>query len=833
MDDNNNIKYSRPVPPFVRYCSAIIPTAFDDSLSYYEALCALNNFLQKNVVEVINNNAAVTEDYIQLTKDLKSYVENYFANLDVQEEIDNKLDEMAEDGSLGRIIDEQLASYEAVFNAAIEGEADSRIAGDEYLQNEINSLASGSPLVAASTAGMTDTSRVYVNTTDGKWYYYNGSAWTAGGTYQSTAIADDTVHYNALTALAGDDEYRTITAEDMIWRSAYMWSSGKMTNDSSTTNYICSCPVRVSKNSIVSIDSSYHGRLTYWQLDGTYIGDTGSFAQLASVSVPQDCFMGISLRSNPTGTPITSSDISNEDITVVGLVDKKCDYIRNSLNFTRSSSSVVISDKIYLGKGAKIWATPHNIKQSNSNYTETVVYIKAVLYEEDRATVIQTIDFDLNTVVTLPKDCFVQLYARKRGSQAILDEEIPLFKNYIEIDNVQASNITIPDKKLITVYNGATTELFIINHPTSAGHILLTWEGGNLALFEGYNQVIDYSVSDALTALSQAGYSYQDKTWIDIPNQQMLYYDRLTTSLKIRTWKSSERLEGLIYPLLKNSYSNAFGKLLDLKNRTNGDASEIFNSTLWYDSVDWKAPCKTYNALVNTDSTIEAFCFFTDPHCMGTATTDQSATMQKRISLVQKVYNSTPTNFIVCGGDWLNNGGTADLGAFKLGYIDGFMTAKFDNYYPVLGNHDLNNVNSPDGLLSNGAIANLMFSKWGKAYYSFDGLHSKNYVLDNALDNTSTTMDSYRWEQVDWFANKIIEDDPTHATVFMHIAWRDVAPSYPVGVTCDNITKVIAAYNAHSTVSLNSRTYDFSGCSGHIDYVITRIRLTVCYVSQR
>ena len=50
----------------------------------------------------------------------------------------------------------------------------------------------GSPLTASSTAGMTDTSKVYVNTTDGKWYYYDGSAWVAGGTYNSQGIDTDT-----------------------------------------------------------------------------------------------------------------------------------------------------------------------------------------------------------------------------------------------------------------------------------------------------------------------------------------------------------------------------------------------------------------------------------------------------------------------------------------------------------------------------------------------------------------------------------------------------------------------------------------------------------------
>lgn len=110
MDTNNNIQKAKNVPPFVRYCSAIIPTMFDDSLSYYEALCALWKWMQTNLVDVINNNANVTEYYIQIVKDLKSYVENYFENLDVQEEINNKLDQMAEDGTLQEIIGSYLDS---------------------------------------------------------------------------------------------------------------------------------------------------------------------------------------------------------------------------------------------------------------------------------------------------------------------------------------------------------------------------------------------------------------------------------------------------------------------------------------------------------------------------------------------------------------------------------------------------------------------------------------------------------------------------------------------------------------------------------------------------
>ena len=59
------------------------------------------------------------------------------------------------------------------------------------LQSQIDALASGSPLVASDTSEMTDTTKVYVNTTDGHWYYYDGDSWEDGGVYQGTS---DTTH---------------------------------------------------------------------------------------------------------------------------------------------------------------------------------------------------------------------------------------------------------------------------------------------------------------------------------------------------------------------------------------------------------------------------------------------------------------------------------------------------------------------------------------------------------------------------------------------------------------------------------------------------------------
>ena len=123
------------VPPFVSYCAQLIPTVFDNSLSYYEALAALAKWLQDNVVEVINNNATITEEYIQLTKDMKEYMDNYFDNLDVQEEINNKLDAMAEDGTLQEIITTYIQANTAwCFNTVNDMKLSENLINGSYTQ---------------------------------------------------------------------------------------------------------------------------------------------------------------------------------------------------------------------------------------------------------------------------------------------------------------------------------------------------------------------------------------------------------------------------------------------------------------------------------------------------------------------------------------------------------------------------------------------------------------------------------------------------------------------------------------------------------------------------
>lgn len=98
-----------------------------DALTDYELLCLVVKFLNDVIANQNEQNDSITrmyesflalQTYVNNTKDtledafnnLDDYVRNYFDNLDVQEEINNKLDQMLEDGVLEQIIEQFLQS---------------------------------------------------------------------------------------------------------------------------------------------------------------------------------------------------------------------------------------------------------------------------------------------------------------------------------------------------------------------------------------------------------------------------------------------------------------------------------------------------------------------------------------------------------------------------------------------------------------------------------------------------------------------------------------------------------------------------------------------------
>ena len=106
MENLNLIKPEKVQNIINKFCYTIgmIPTSYKVSLTYEEQIIAIGHYLEETVIPALNNNAEAVAELQSLFVQLKDYVDNYFDNLDVQAEINNKLDNMAQSGELAELI---------------------------------------------------------------------------------------------------------------------------------------------------------------------------------------------------------------------------------------------------------------------------------------------------------------------------------------------------------------------------------------------------------------------------------------------------------------------------------------------------------------------------------------------------------------------------------------------------------------------------------------------------------------------------------------------------------------------------------------------------------
>lgn len=120
---------------FKFWCQKVLPTVYDDSLSYYETLCKVVNYLN----DVIENVDGLHEDISNLFE----FVFHYFDSLEVQEAINKKLDEMAEDGTFDAIIERLMDEYKEEIDGLIRTQ-NRKITVLEGRMDEFSSLTEGS-----------------------------------------------------------------------------------------------------------------------------------------------------------------------------------------------------------------------------------------------------------------------------------------------------------------------------------------------------------------------------------------------------------------------------------------------------------------------------------------------------------------------------------------------------------------------------------------------------------------------------------------------------------------------------------------------------------------
>lgn len=125
------------LPPWVE--TGLQPAFYDKEsgtvLQQTARMYARVNMLIRMFNKLSKTTKTTVEDYIERFNELYTYVHDYFDNLDVQEEINNKLDEMVEDGTLAELIDNYYNNSVKIIFAKCKGEIQS---GDISLLKTLN-----------------------------------------------------------------------------------------------------------------------------------------------------------------------------------------------------------------------------------------------------------------------------------------------------------------------------------------------------------------------------------------------------------------------------------------------------------------------------------------------------------------------------------------------------------------------------------------------------------------------------------------------------------------------------------------------------------------------
>ena len=258
---------------------------------------------------------------------------------------------------------------------------------------------------------------------------------------------------------------------------------------------------------------------------------------------------------------------------------------------------------------------------------------------------------------------------------------------------------------------------------------------------------------------------------------------------------------------------------------------QSFNSAYHIGATDFATKCQQFSTLmygdtmgdVDAPSDIESFLFFTDPHLAESSGWENLC--MEFIAQIQKYYNSTPTSFCLCGGDWLGNNDLPAEACFKMGYIDGFMHSMFDNCYMLVGNHDTNYQGklTPESetwttRLSDQSIRDLWY-RGGNAYYEFMGASTRFFCFDTGIEAQALSAnDNYGYEQANWFASKLLTNTVEHIALAAHILYYD--SSNNMQPLTQLVLSIAQEFNTRGSISVDGTPYNFSECTGTVEFLI-------------
>ena len=502
------------------------------------------------------------------------------------------------------------------------------------LETMIQRVASGAPIVVSSVSAMTDTEQIYVLSTDGNWYYHNGSAWVAGGEY-GAASTDTTLTQAGIPADA------EIVGDKIADLKADL--SDVYTGDTSSLEII-------TKDNIS--EQFYVGNGI---ISGT-VGNPISITQSTSYKyykLPCDVIKAFSVLTREIGNKtsyIIETDTTG-NVTIVHASDAPTSSPKWYVyDITASDNSAYLYVMIYTASGSSDSTRPaiyscfglleNNVQHlsgmigdiaSLNEYSSDVTYLKTITSGGIQGTSGNLITTTSSTSYAhMAVDCSVhkkfRITTRRSNSST--------YPSYVIETTLAGAVIAIHEGKASTSNDYYTYD--IEPRPLSKCLYVMCYRGGGSA-YASYAPTVEYLVEDT-----------------------SIIIDRIKTNLAAQAEKIDETQEelALTYADLETSLLQAAKQTVMGINRTAG------------------------RKLVN-------FAFITDTHINGYGTTKTYA--KPSIDLFVKLCNEKYIDFCAFGGDMYSNYNlTHDEGLNAMGEV---LTQFGKINAPLLvtkGNHECN-----------------------------------------------------------------------------------------------------------------------------------------------
>lgn len=413
------------------------------------------------------------------------------------------------------------------------------------------------------------------------------------------------------------------------------------------------------------------------------------------------------------------------------------------------------------------------------------------------------------TMNTIPNGYIVLAWRYYQLLGGSMYDHIRIISNYNDFEN--ANNVDI-------------LPVSAAEYSLISGGFAITNSSSLYVCFNGTKTSIPYT-----TIATQLGSNYATVTEngieITLPPEGYFCYDITNNTFKMVTnvvnknamlvllaWRYYQQLGGYFYERIRSIVDNN-DAISRNSNLITALSKDTFNASYYSGMRNWQDTAESFASLFVGVENCESFLFFTDPH---TQFNPWSAKWEEYMCQLQKMYRSTPCNFVLCGGDWLGQDDTLAEACCRLGIVKATCKSMLDPCYMLVGNHD---TNVQSARLPNYTISNLLYNG-EETYYSFEGVKTKFYCFNTGGEaDTLTDLNNYGLNQALWFASSLTTETSVHIALAMHIyyknftteAWNDIS---------HQIMLIASAYNRRSSITVGTDSFNYSSATGKIEFVI-------------